>query len=107
MKRSWIKSSGVYGIQCTATGKWYVGASVNVHERIRTHFSEMKKFGALYEPCHTYGIQSMKAQVIEYIDDLSLLQDAEAYWVEKLDSWRNGYNQQSSRRNINWKNDDV
>jgi GIY-YIG catalytic domain-containing protein len=95
--------AGVYGIQCQATGKWYVGASLNVYWRIKTHFYEMNYYGSLFEAAQQFGVHSMKAEVLEFVDDINKLQQQEAYWINKLDSITNGYNRQSSRINAHWR----
>jgi len=96
-------TAGVYGIHCLGTGKWYVGASANVFRRLKQHFYEMHYFGALFEDAQRFGVQSMKAGVLEYVDDLPRLPEAEAYWIKKLDSLVNGYNHQDSGNNRHWK----
>ena len=36
------KTYSIYAIQCTATGRVYVGSTINFQSRVRAHFNELK-----------------------------------------------------------------
>jgi group I intron endonuclease len=96
---------GIYGIRCKQTGKWYVGAAVNVEKRIKDHFYAMRVWpneNSLARDANLFGINSIESKILETVKDRSLLCERETYWIEKLNSLSNGYNNQSSRRHRDW-----
>lgn len=98
-------TTGIYGIRCNRTGKWYIGAAVNVEKRIKDHFYAMRVWpneNQMAKDATQYGIDSMEANLIETIKEKSELSAREQYWIDKLDSLSHGYNSQSSGRHRNW-----
>lgn len=98
------KTTGIYGIYCRATGKWYVGAGVDVERRIKYHFYAMKTWPnekEMSRDAQRYGIKSMEAKILEVVSDQSELQAREAYWIERLGAMQ-GYNLQASGNNRFW-----
>jgi group I intron endonuclease len=98
--------TGVYGIYCSETKKWYVGASSNIKYRIRALKSELRcefwtsKKG-LHQDVHKYGFYSITFIILEKCD-LCELVEKEQYWINELDSINNGYNTQASGKNRYW-----
>ena len=90
--------TGIYKITNKANGMCYIGQSVNIEKRWRKHKSAYGNPNAheydyyLYRAMRKYGIDNFDFEVIEECSS-DLLNDKEKYWIEKYDSYRNGYNQ--------------
>ena len=72
----------------------YVGKTVqNPKRRFNKHKSDAKKLKHiyLYRSINKYGIENFSFSIIEECDN-SILDDREKYWIEKLDTFYNGYN---------------
>jgi group I intron endonuclease len=98
-------TTGIYGIKCKKTGKWYVGAAVNVERRIKDHFYAMRvwpKENQLAKDATLFGINSMESCILESVKDKSILSDREQHWMDKLNSISGGYNSQSSGKHRSW-----
>lgn len=96
---------GIYRISCTKTGKSYVGASVDILHRVSDHFYGMKTWPnerQMYRDANQFGFDTMQVEVLECVDDPGELSEAEDRWIRKLDSARNGYNQQASGKHWTW-----
>ena len=97
---------GVYGIYCSETKKWYIGASTNIKYRIRAHKSDLKcKFWkckkGLHQDVDKYGFTCIQFVILEQCEKQQLI-EKEKYWIEYFDSINNGYNTQASGRNRYW-----
>ena len=98
-------TSGIYGLCCKATGKWYVGASTQIEKRLKEHRKQLREAIKCKLPiqqvnCHRmgldaaiYGLQTIQAVILEQVDDPALLNEREIYWAEQLDAVEGGYNQ--------------
>lgn len=98
-------ATGIYGIRCSATGKWYVGAGIDAEKRVAYHFYAMKTWPhekQMSEDAAKYGIESFEWCILENVSDISLLTKREQFWIDKLDSIKNGYNKQNSGRHHTW-----
>ena len=90
--------TGIYKITNKVNGMCYIGQSVNIEKRWRKHKSVYGNPNAheydyyLYRAMRKYGIDNFDFEVIEECSS-DLLNDKEKYWIEKYDSYRNGYNQ--------------
>ena len=80
-------AAGVYIIYNKITSDCYVGSTICFNERLTKHLSSLntgkvseKLGGAIKE----YGIENFKFLVIEEIEDVSLLEKKENYWITKL-----------------------
>jgi group I intron endonuclease len=97
---------GVYRILCVPTGKSYIGASTDVLRRIKDHFIHMRgkfpEYPIDYD-AQKYGIESMKAEILDVLNDPADLAAWEKYWIEQFDSVNNGYNHQDAGNNRHWK----
>lgn len=88
------KSPGIYLITCSPPNRlplYYVGQSVNLHNRQREHFSELKRddhnnpyMQSLWK---MYGAESFKFEVLEVCerDDLD---DREQWWLDHMHGYR-------------------
>lgn len=91
---------GVYCIRCKVDGKVYVGASINIYNRIRQHVDCLRVKSKnsnrhLIEAWHTYGEDNFEYEVLENLgNQRELLREREYHWMIELKSTdRNfGYN---------------
>lgn len=77
---------GIYLITCTSNNKKYVGSSINIDARWRSHRSKLKnnKHTPLLQNIYRkYGIESLQFSVLELCDEKSLI-EREQYWYESL-----------------------
>lgn len=92
------KIIGIYKIENIVNGRSYIGQSVNVNGRVRKHFSNanLKKNKAydypLMKGIRKYGKSKFKVTILEECkrDELN---EKEMFWIEKENSFVNGYNQ--------------
>lgn len=87
----------VYRFTNKLNGMKYVGATINIQERHRSHIraAERKKFvkNSLQEAIHKFGVKSFKFDVVDNAESLEELSDKEADWIDKEDCiYPNGYN---------------
>lgn len=87
----------VYRFTNKLNGMKYVGATINIQERHKSHIraAERKKFvkNSLQEAIHKLGVKSFKFDVIDNAESLEELSDKEAEWIKKEDCiYPNGYN---------------
>ena len=69
----------------------YVGISGNVYERVEEHVRESRRsrsVGVKFYDALRSRLGDFSVEVLEQTDDVS----RERYWIEKFDSFRNGYN---------------
>jgi group I intron endonuclease len=87
----------IYCYHCIPTGKKYIGQTDNEKRRNYEHRYQAKtdkKFGyncKFYNAVRKYGWDSFVYGVIEEFD-ISLLEEKEIFFIEKYDTYRNGYN---------------
>lgn len=89
---------GIYVVTNTLNGKQYVGQSKNCKARFNDHKTksvnprkkdEFRK--ELYIDIRNFGVENFTFEVLEECDE-SLLKEREIYWIKKLDTYNNGYN---------------
>ena len=86
----------IYKITCKVTNKNYIGKStVSIEERYRRHLSDAKRLDThLARAFRLYGEDAFELSLIEECpEDLTLLSNREIYWIDKFDSYYNGYNE--------------
>ena len=89
---------GIYRITNKINGKKYIGQSVNIEKRwtneIASAFNENSASFSypLSRAFRKYGIQNFSFEVVQECS-LSELNDAEMNWIQKENSFMNGYNQ--------------
>lgn len=91
---------GIYKWENLINGKIYIGQSINISKRKHDH--ELRAFShyktnrewdkALYQAMRKYGLNSFSFEVLEECEK-EQLNEREAYYIEKYDSWHNGYNE--------------
>lgn len=89
------KTSGIYRITCTTTGKFYIGSAVNLKRRWQEH---RKTLRGNYHPnpylqasWNKYGEQTFTFEVIELVLPPFLI-EREQYWLDKLQAIKKGFN---------------
>jgi len=88
--------SCIYLIHCSGNNKSYVGSCLNLNARIIRHRSYLKR-GAhhskkLQNSYNKYGIELLKVAILENVTDSYNLVECEKYWMDQLDSFKNGLN---------------
>lgn len=89
------KICGIYGIQNTLTGEWYVGQSQDVNKRRTTHFRNLTN--QQHENVHLqrsfdkYGKETFIFELLEECD-IDSLNECEIKWIAEKDSKENGFN---------------
>lgn len=86
---------GVYGLYNIFNFKFYVGASKNIEERVEEHYWEAgrkRKGSRLYRAMYKFGEENFYPIILDEVDHC-LLNNREVYWIDRLDSINNGYNE--------------
>ena len=86
----------VYCIENKINGKKYVGKTdISVEARLALHLREYKKHRVekrpLYAAMRKYGPENFQVYILEVVTDGNL-DEREIYWIQKLDTYNNGYN---------------
>lgn len=87
---------GIYGIKNCVNEKMYVGQAINIYKRWEDHICDLddgKHYNVhLQRSWNLYGRQNFQFLILEkcLAEELN---EKEIFYVEKFDSYRNGYNQ--------------
>lgn len=83
---------GIYCFTNKINNKKYVGQSINIEDRYKNHKYNYKKGAtSFYKAIQEYGWNNFYFEVLE--ECLSEeLNEKERYWIEHLNSFKNGYN---------------
>jgi group I intron endonuclease len=80
------RTSGIYFIVCNATGRFYVGSAVSLHERRRSHWTSLRggkhANKSLQSAWRRHGEANFEFQVVELVRPSWLLA-AEQSWLNK------------------------
>lgn len=84
--------AGIYILRCTINGKYYIGETLNIQERMKDHAYEKKQ--VIHKAIKKYGINSFEIEVYYLPDfDKESLLDLEEQLIIKFNSLSpNGYN---------------
>jgi group I intron endonuclease len=87
--------TGIYQIKNTVTGKIYIGSAVDIDKRWREHIrtlSNNKHHSVTLQ--RSYNKHNTSDFIFEVIEecDRSVLIEREQYWIDELNSYKNGYN---------------
>lgn len=88
-----MRQPGIYVLENTTTGKLYVGQSVDIDKRRQEHFNSMQKgkhHNVYIQQDYNMG-HDFTFGVLEYCD-LASLNQQEKYWINRLNTYHNGYN---------------
>lgn len=90
--------SGIYCITNNINNKKYVGLSKNCYKRWWDHREaakrprkEYQKRVPLYNAMRKYGLDNFSFEILEECHQ-DLLKKREIYWIDKLNTYHNGYN---------------
>ena len=92
-----IPLSGIYVITHTATGRKYVGQSLNVDARTASYkYSGHAEIGRAIK---THGLDAFTIEVVERVSNEQLLNERELHWIRKLNTvMPHGFNCQPKSR---------
>lgn len=91
-------SKGIYCIRNKVTSECYVGSSVNIEARWSIHKVKLNRkchhSQKLQAAWNRYGQHNFYFEIIERIFDSEnkTLAEREQHWIDKYDSYKNGYN---------------
>lgn len=84
--------SGIYSVTNLINGKRYIGKSEsNVLYRLNMHKNHHKSNRHLQDAINKYGIDNFRFEILEFCEP-KLCADRERFYIEKFDSFKNGYN---------------
>ena len=83
---------GIYLITNKVNGKKYVGQSIDIEGRWKSHITASKKSELhIYRAMRKYGIDNFDFSILEECS-VDKLNEREIYWISELDTYNNGYN---------------
>lgn len=83
----------IYVVENLVNGKMYVGQTIDLDRRRRSHFSPSSKCPYLANAVKKYGRQNFDFTILEVLEDLEQANNREKHWVRKLGSLcPGGYN---------------
>lgn len=89
------KSSGIYIIESTLSSKVYIGSSKNINKRVYAHYYFLTKNKHHSKRLQTFinkhGYSSIVVRVLEECVEDNLF-DREQYWMDKYNSYIDGFN---------------
>lgn len=97
------KVTGIYKITNKVNGKMYIGQSLDIYSRWTHHIwcgrkgNVEKHTSPIYNAIRKYGIENFIFEIIEVVNDASLLNDKEIMYISKFNTYvhsenANGYN---------------
>ncbi len=97
-KKLMTKTQGIYKITNIVNGKFYIGSSVNLKNRLANHFSKLRnnKHSNIYlqRAFTVHGEANFKCEILEVTDNLhqSELLDIEQKYLDNIEDWSLSYN---------------
>lgn len=83
-------ASGIYCIRNTVSDRRYVGSAVNITQRWRSHRSLLRMgrhhSRVLLRSWNKHGEEAFVFEVLEYVEDKTLLVAREQHWIDALNS---------------------
>lgn len=96
---------GIYKIENLINHHCYIGQSVNISKRWRSHkvaaynTNDSRYEYPIYKAIRKYGLSNFSFEVLEECSK-EKLNEREIYWIEYYNSWQNGYNQTPGGDNV-------
>lgn len=93
-----MRDGYIYMFKNKVNQKCYIGKTINLKSRYYAHVDASKRKSYLQKAITKYGIDNFEFSVLEHIqyEDVSTLNsklnELEIYYIEKYDSYNNGYN---------------
>lgn len=92
-----MKTGSIYIIKNKMNDKVYIGqTTLSVEERFKTHIkpstSKRRRNYKIYNAINKYGSENFYYEILEENIDISKLDELEIRYIEKYDSYNNGYN---------------
>lgn len=104
------RKSGIYKIICLVTKKFYIGSATNLYKRlVYGHLKSLKNNchnnSYLQNSYNKYGINNFTFEILEFVEDFSLLRKIEQDYILNTGCWKKeiGYNIQKFIGNYNRK----
>lgn len=92
MDKPILPKSGIYVIRHKISGKSYVGLSLDIHKRWRSHKSpKPSSTSAIHSAIRKYGISEFDFEILELCVATNL-EDRERHWINELGTFKLGYN---------------
>ena len=93
-----LKKRGIYRIFNVKTNKSYVGSTwKSFRSRWKQHLNKLNTnkhhSHEMQNAFNKYGSDSFVCEILEIIEDENILLKKEAYYINKYDSYKNGYNE--------------
>lgn len=87
-----MASIGIYKIENKINGKVYIGQSIDIFKRWAVHANAKKSPKmVITKAILKYGVDKFNFEILELCDK-TLLNQREIYWIDKCNSYNNGYN---------------
>lgn len=89
---------GIYKFTCKINQKSYIGQSSNINNRYNSHMNNylnknLNDYNTkFYKALRKYGFENFNFEILEIINDISKLNKREIYWIDKFNSFKEGYN---------------
>lgn len=91
-----MKLSGIYRINNSANGKFYVGSAVNISNRWCVHKHQLVRGShhskKLQRAWDKYGAEAFDIEILEVVADVNQLIASEQRWIDELGAASVGYN---------------
>lgn len=93
-----IEKTGIYILYHLDTNKVYVGSTTRgFYLRLKCHLSKLKKGNhfnpQLQKDIDRFGVSGIKLKPIHFCDEKTEIEMLEEQYIQKYDSYKNGYNQ--------------
>jgi group I intron endonuclease len=91
-----MMNQGIYHILNLSNSKVYIGSSKNFAKRKARHLDELRRnchhSSKLQNSFNKHGEDSFVIELIEVVFDLSFLEQREQFWIDKANSFNDGFN---------------
>ena len=97
-REDYLAIKGIYGIRCVPTNKWYIGQTIDLYGRLKSHFRNLqnsKKCNKYFERAfHLYGESAFEIHILEECVNKEDLDRLEKHYMDffKSSDKDHGYN---------------